>query len=352
MVAELEAKNEATQHDNENLRSMLSRLQSENMSLKQSSFTFSVQKNAETPSSDNNPPSHSISPTGSVISSNTISPKVSNPLDWSSLSSFDPSILNILDDNVTQPTATDSAMQMSFGFGTATGLPPDLSYTTIAENKTYMTPASIFDNLNNTPNQTSVTAGVYPNSNANENSTTFNQFDLNSLSSWPGTSANLSSNSDPIFDDPYSVYLSTLTGQEFAPLRSTPSLSPVTHQTTPSSLMARSSSVASSLSPAVLGADSLFTPPADSPRTDPDSSTSGETPELTGQVPKSRTQCLKAIADGGNSMFAPPLQKSDDVAMIECIGSVTEKNPEVLAAFKALRADPQFRVRLYSYAQF
>ena len=128
--------------------------------------------------------------------------------------------------------------------------------------------------------------------------------------------------------------------------------------------MARSSSVASSLSPAVLGADSLFTPPADSPHTDPDSSTpatAGETPELNGQVPKSRTQCLKAISDGGDSMFAPPLQKSnDDVLdpMVKCIGSkfpVTEKsdqNLEVLAAFKALRADPQFRVRPYSYAQF
>jgi len=225
----------------------------------------------------------------------------------------------------------------------------------------FMTPASIFDNLKDASNQTSATAGVYPNNNGNENST-FNQFGLNSRLSWPVTPSNLSSNPtnpDPIFGDPYSTYFGALAGL-------TQALSPVTHQTPPASLVARSSSVASSLSPPVLGADSLFTPPADSPRTDPGPSTSAaaaavETPELTGQVPRSKSQCRKAIANSGDSIFAPPLQKSNDEMlgpMITCAGSkipVTEKNDqnvEILAAFKAVRADPQFRVRPCSYAQY
>ena len=170
---------------------------------------------------------------------------------------------------------------------------------------------------------------VAPEVYSNKNSS----FILNSPSSQLGTS----SNPDPIFNFSYSVYPSTLTGQEFSLLSgSTPSLSPVTHQTTSASLVPPSLSAASSLSPPLPGADSLFTIPAVSPLMDPDSSTSAAaegTPEGTSQW---RSKYRKAIVDGGNSIFALPLQKSDY--------DVSDQNLEILAAFKAVRADPQFRV--------
>ncbi|PPQ81178.1 hypothetical protein CVT26_010532 [Gymnopilus dilepis] len=140
-VADLEAKNERALHENENLKDLLNRLQSENMALKQSPFTFSVPKNAasgappaESPRSPQNLfPSASPSLASSSTASAQVSPKMSNPLNWSSLTSFDPAMLNLLDDQP-QPTATQGAMQMDFGFGANTGLASNSPYTTIASN--------------------------------------------------------------------------------------------------------------------------------------------------------------------------------------------------------------------------
>jgi len=57
-------------------------------------------------------------------------------MDWTSLTTFDPAVLNLLDDILPpQTTATDSAMQMDFGFGDQPNKSP---FTTIAANPMFM----------------------------------------------------------------------------------------------------------------------------------------------------------------------------------------------------------------------
>ncbi|THU87764.1 hypothetical protein K435DRAFT_573459, partial [Dendrothele bispora CBS 962.96] len=120
-VAALEAKNEQANSENENLRDLLSRLQSENMALKQQqppsaigqpSFTFSVAKNAASATSPSviKSPTFETSMFSSLPRFSYTGPdqKYSNPLDMTSMMSFDPNVLNLLDES-SQPTATDNA---------------------------------------------------------------------------------------------------------------------------------------------------------------------------------------------------------------------------------------------------
>ncbi|KAF8887715.1 hypothetical protein BD779DRAFT_1525842 [Infundibulicybe gibba] len=146
-VAALEAKNERAVSENENLRDLLSRLQSENVMLKQSSFTFSVPKTAGSAEKPISTAFSSETPFASSSRSTTQDslprsapepPKASNPLDWSSLTSFDPNMLNLLDDTP-QLTATTGGMQMDLGYGNNT------PYTTIASNPAFMSYTSFFD---------------------------------------------------------------------------------------------------------------------------------------------------------------------------------------------------------------
>ncbi|KAJ7066880.1 hypothetical protein B0H15DRAFT_738270, partial [Mycena belliarum] len=102
-VAALEAKNDLATSENENLRDLLSLLQNENMMLKEGTFTFSVSKAAG--SSSANPASVCST---SVTAPSPFPSSSSNPLDWSSLTTFDPAMLSLLDDTP-QQTATDNA---------------------------------------------------------------------------------------------------------------------------------------------------------------------------------------------------------------------------------------------------
>ncbi|EEB98729.1 hypothetical protein MPER_01714, partial [Moniliophthora perniciosa FA553] len=116
-VAALEAKNEATTSENENLRDLLSRLQSENMALRQQaqSFTFTVPKSTTStapPTNEKNPQffsDNSMFSTLPRISYTAPDPtNYSNPLDMTSMMSFNPNVLNLLDETP-QQTATDNA---------------------------------------------------------------------------------------------------------------------------------------------------------------------------------------------------------------------------------------------------
>ena len=342
MVAELEAKNEAAQHENENLRDMLSRLQSENMALKQSAFTFSMPKDI----TDSTLPSHpiytSVSPARSVSSSSTLpsSPKLTNPLDWSSLTTFDPNVLNLLDDNISQSTATDSAMRMDFGFGN-TDLTSNPPLTVIANNPMFTTPA--FDFSTQSGQNSMVGAASSFNTggtNAGNNSNAFN-FDMNALTSWPIPTQHNAAVPDPMFDDLFRGYLSSLT-PDF--MGSTP-ISPIAHHASPS-MNPRLSSRPSS-SPSILGEAPLFTRATSSPT---DNSVT-HSPDMCSK-PKSREGCREKITQEGDSMFAPPVEKNNDQVlgtMITCAGSSfpkTEKNDqniEVLTAWKSIRSDPKFK---------
>ncbi|KAI0706206.1 hypothetical protein BC835DRAFT_1313058 [Cytidiella melzeri] len=136
-VAALEAKNQVASSENENLRDLLSRLQSENMALKQAAFTFSVPKpNNAPPIYQPSPPQHIFSSPGA--STSTASSPVVQILQqqqyestFASLIPFDPASLSMID----EPTATDSAMNMDYGFGQPNGMSP---YKTIASNPMYM----------------------------------------------------------------------------------------------------------------------------------------------------------------------------------------------------------------------
>src|SRR5262245_25589075 len=146
-VAALQAQNDQAHSENENLRDLLSRLQNENVALKNSSFTFSVPKrgsNEQAPTSVASPQdvfrSASRSTHSPADSSSPNAIQSNDSIDWNSLTALDPSVLKLLDENP-QPTATDGAMSMDFGFGDT---PSNIPYTTLASNQ-FMTFADAFD---------------------------------------------------------------------------------------------------------------------------------------------------------------------------------------------------------------
>lgn len=339
-VSDLEAKNEQTQHENENLRDLLARLQTENVALKQTSFTFAVSKSGATTGSNStdspaSPQSifSAISPAQSAASPATsTSSKITNPLDWSSLTNFDPAMLNLLDDTIPQPTATEGAMQMDFGFGANTGLASNAPYTTIASNPMFMSFASTFDNLtadsNSTPSASGSSSNAY---------SPFN-FDMNALSTWPTSNTSHDTN----LDDLFSGFMGTTGPMDLSMLSSPASISPVAHHLSPAHLKPRSPAASSTSSPSVLGGSgSIFI--------------TSEQNHSEGTCPKTKKEFEKKIQNEGASPFAPAtLRKSSDGVlgtMIACAGSnfpktaKSDKNVEVLSAWRSIRADPKFKVR-------
>ncbi|KAK0446471.1 uncharacterized protein EV420DRAFT_1484108 [Desarmillaria tabescens] len=148
-VAALEARNEQTTSENENLRDLLARLQSENMALKQGSFTFQVPKTAgrsiPSPSTSTlSPPETSLSASFSRSSPKPSLQKYTNPLDLSSLTAFDPSVLDLLDEPQLTATTSGGAMEMDFGYNKDKGYPTS-NFTTIANNPAFFSLASMFD---------------------------------------------------------------------------------------------------------------------------------------------------------------------------------------------------------------
>ena len=328
-VAELEAKNEQVLNENENLRDLLARLRNENVALNQSSFTFTAPKipiksldTAELPkfASTSAPARSATSPVASEMSS----PKTSNPLDWSSLSTFDPAMLNLLDDSVSQPTATEGAMQLDFGFGRNTGLASNTPYTTIASNPKYMSFASTFDS----PSNSSV-----PASNAFVSSP-FN-FDMSSMSSWSPPTAS----QDAQLDDLFAGYLSTMNPTDFSmQSQSSASVSPVSHHVATPFRSGTSPALSSSLPSAA--------PQANKPSPDNPSSVLEKEP--------CRSKMLKELISLGEpSPFTTgALQGSESASTFPCREGAafpkttkSEKNIEVLTAWKNITSDPKFKVR-------
>jgi len=322
-VAALEAKNQITESENENLRDLLSRLQSENMMLKQAAFTFTVPRDnapnmangspASGSFNNNQPHSFNFASPGAGPSRSPITPPQPHaPLNFNSLISFDPNMLNMSE----EPTATEGAMSMDFGFGQ-----PHCQYKTIAANPMFMSFAepSPYDS---SPSSTSGNSSNY-----------FNNFDLTTFDNWSPPSD--SSGLDQLFGG---NYLGTQNGVDFNALLKSPpsSISPVSH----ASLRSPSSSSSSS-----------------------SSSPSNGTPGAEGeQCPKTKEDLAKHIVTQGNSAFAqceipitPYLRKAvaDETggAMIMCKGSSfpptekSDKNVEVLTAWRSITSNPQFKVR-------
>ncbi|TFY50226.1 hypothetical protein EVJ58_g11136, partial [Rhodofomes roseus] len=311
-VAELEAKNQTTESENENLRDLLSRLQNENMMLKQAAFTFSVPRdNAPNmangiPASGSMPQSFNFASPGAGSSRTQTAPA----MNFNSLISFDPNAMN------DEPTATEGAMNMDFGFGQ-----PHCSYKTIAANPMFMSFAEP------SPYDSPPSSNGGQSGNGSYGSSSFSSpFDH-----WSPPAGD-SNGLDQLFGG---NYLGTTNGVDFNALLKSPpsSISPVSHFRSPSSSSPGSSSSAAS---------------------------PGSNGHKTEQCPKTKEDMAKHIVEQGNSAFAqcempmaPFLRKAvaDETGgpMIMCKGSSfpptekSDKNVEVLTAWRSITSNPQFK---------
>ena len=163
---------------------------------------------------------------------------------------------------------------------------------------------------------------------------------MNALSSWPTSN----SSHDTNLDDLFSGYMGTTGSMDLSLLSSSsPAISPVAHALSPAHLKPRSPAASSSASsPSVLGGSSSIFVTSEQNHSD-------------GTCPKTKKEFEKKIQNEGASPFAPAtLRKSSDGVlgtMIACAGSnfpktaKSDKNVEVLSAWRSIRADPKFKVR-------
>ncbi|KAJ7102508.1 hypothetical protein B0H15DRAFT_919654 [Mycena belliarum] len=330
-VAALEAKNDLATSENENLRDLLSRLQNENVMLKEGTFTFSVPKAAG---------SSSAKP-ASVCSTSVTAPSPfpsssSNPLDWSSLTTFDPAMLSLLDDTP-QQTATDNAMQMDFGFGEASRFQQRSAYTTIASNPMFTSFATAFEG---TP--------PAPAASTSEPASSAFSFDMGSLSAWSTPNPDSGAfddlfggfmGSNPVDYNDFNVLMGNSPG---------PGISPVAHHAPLSSTKAAGRSPANSTtSSSSASSDPLFNTPRESSGSDSDVEEK--------DCPKTKKELASHIKDAGSSAFAPPepstLRKEHTMfgSSVMCEGSAfpqtqqSEKNLEILTAWRTVTSNPEFR---------
>lgn len=328
----------------------MKRLQEENLQLKNkqskqqtsSPFTFTVQKDpvgqfspvnntAQSPIQGSpftaSPPTSSNFSTVSSPQSRFLAPN-SSEFNFGSLIPFDPAVLSALDES---PTATDDAMNLDFGFGKQN------SFNILANDPMYMS-----------------FADPSPDS-ASTSSSNTNHFDFSNLDSWgrqdsqPNTNNNNSMQTlDELFGGNNS-FLTPQSGIDFAQLLKNsppvPTLSPIVHSTAPSSI-ANSET-------------------AKSPINIPDLSNGRG-------CPTTREQLSERINEAGLSPFvqSPPtsvtsptaekcetgtqgfLKKSvkEQPPMVMCRGSSfpktlqSEKNVEVLSAWRSITSNPQFKV--------
>ncbi|KAE9409416.1 hypothetical protein BT96DRAFT_593157 [Gymnopus androsaceus JB14] len=323
-VAALESKNEEATTENENLRDLLSRLQSENMALKEASFTFSVPKqpvaSTSTAKSPSFAPDNSLFSTLPRITYTAPDPSnFTNPLDMTSMMSFDPSVLNLLDESP-QETATDGAMQMDFGFGNSDDFLPK-NYTTIANNPAFFSLASAFDHLSPLTNSPS-SHSQSPTSSSTDRSP-FN-FDLNSLTQWPTPSStgHDSGTLDDLFGgsgflnppQPMDVSASFMTN-------GSPSVSPIIHHT--SNANHGSPATSASSSPASHMSDPLFSGREGS-------SSESEMGHDDSECPKTRADLHKHIESAGPSAFVDPVTNSNFLQTISCGLPSSEKPPSFI----------------------
>lgn len=312
------------------------------MALKEASFTFTVPKTtgvspetsqASTSFTSQSPEFSALSRSPMSSHSSPLS-KTQNPLEWSSLTSFDPAMLNLLDDSP-QPTATEGARQLDFGFGTSTDFPSNMPYTTIASNPMFMSYASAFDSAS--------PMMVNPDPNPSF-------FDLNALTWSPPPHQDSSS-----LDDLLNNYMPRGPDYPFmtAPLIS--SESPVTHHSIMNQSLnsAASHSPSSTSSPSSNASDPLFDLSRDSSSSDSDRGL-----ENIALCPKTKVELLKRIQSSGLSPFAPAnnvvnVRKSETVfgPMISCAGTSlpktqkSDQNIEVLSAWRSITSNPKFKVR-------
>lgn len=395
-VAALEAKNKDALNENSNLRDLLARLQEENLALKQAQFTFSMPKpidHSQTSSSASPPtaqaPFSFFGPPPAVPHSappaSLSSPKPFSDIDWSSLTTFDPALLNAMDEIPSGSMQVDSSTSPYGQYA----LPAPNQYKTLATNTFFM---SFADTDSNSFNN-----GPPSNETVNNPSNGLAQFPFNFPSpsnSWNGARNSQSSTEfsqsaghsdfmqnhslDELFGETFmngqgSVDFNTLIKSPPAP-----TISPVTHangngnaQSPPSSISSQNS-VASPLSANPLSPpSSASTSNGQSPfswtmsRQDAESppsaseTASNVNPGVSMPLCPTREDIAKHIAASGDSPFTSPqftpptLRKTGDFSqggnMISCEGSrfpKTKESPaniDVLKAWRTITSHPQFK---------
>ncbi|KAF8213750.1 hypothetical protein K438DRAFT_1565466 [Mycena galopus ATCC 62051] len=344
-VAALEAKNDAATSENENLRDLLSRLQNENVMLKESTFTFSVPKSGVSAVGSVYTSPSFRSPTASLPASSPPPPSGVNPLDYSSLTTFDPGMLSLLDDTP-QPTATDGAMQMDFGFG-GSGV-PSKSYTTIASNPMFTSFASVFD-LPAASYSPSVPGPTETTASQSAATSAFN-FDISSLSAWSTPNPD-----NGAFDDLFGGFMggNPVDFNDFNVLMAnspSSSISPVAHHSSlNNNNIAARSPANSTTSSSSKSSDPLFNTPRDSSSSDMDGDEDMDT-----KCPKTKDELRARISKTGLSTFVdevPSVRKADSIfgPTVMCEGSAfpqtqqSEKNMEILTAWRTVTSDPMFK---------
>ncbi|KAI0641138.1 hypothetical protein C8Q79DRAFT_1003859 [Trametes meyenii] len=335
-VAALEAKNHMSEQENENLRDLLQRLQNENMMLKQAAFTFTAphgSTNTGTTAAQNSFNNHNMQfnfaspgagPSKSPIQS---PPAQTNPYDlnFNSLIPFDPNQLNPAED-FGMDMNVDSTFPLTGTYKTIASNP---MFTSFAEPSPSDSPPLLVNNSH------PFTPGSFDSFTEHWTPPEASQDALEQL--FGGSNFLSPNNSLADFQ---------------AILASSPSsISPV-HSTRTPSLSSSSSSPAGAAS-------------ASSPQT------ANGSPSLhhMGECPKTKEQLAKAVAESGQSSFASPaggascdmpfvpvLKKAQDDngagPIVMCKGSSfprtekSDKNVEVLTAWRSITSNPQFKVGL------
>ncbi|KAG9310294.1 hypothetical protein JVU11DRAFT_9412 [Chiua virens] len=367
-VAALEAKNEATEAENTNLRDLLSRLQQENLALKQAQFTFSVPKpvpmTAPTPSTTVQPHSFSFFGTPSPFpppSAPSQSPSKSmafgNDVDWSSLTTFDPSVLNVLDEPSDVPMQTDTAPSPYGQYA----LPQ--SVKTIANNPLLMSFVDESPMSDTTPSTNSLDQFSFNFSSPANSWTSTAQPPQYSQNNTHGDFLHPNHSLDELFGGNFMGNQGPL---DFNALVDSTSMSPVSH--------------ANGVKPSATSQKSTSSPPSNSTNSSPSTSTSspfswtalsqaGESPPSGSEctptntnatscqtVVLSRSDVARKIAEDGPSPFTDlpnsSLRKISDLSageLISCQGSNlprTMESPDNIEAFKAWRCimqNPHFK---------
>ena len=282
----MEAKNQLTEQENENLRDLLQRLQNENMMLKQAAFTFSAphptnannnhNQNAFASNNSNHPMQFNFSSPGAGPSKSpmqTQSPPSQYNLNFNSLISFDPNMLNPADES--QDVNMDAPFSFSNEYKTIASNP---MFTSFAEPSPADSPPVMMNG-----------GGGGGGGGQQYLPPSFESFDH-----WTPSDSHSSVGGgggqdalDQLFGGNFLGTNSTAATDFHALLATPPSaISPVSHQT-------RTPSLSSSSSPA--GSANTNTN-ASSPSAPP-----GGWPE--GDCPKTKEQLSKRIAEGGLSAF-------------------------------------------------
>ena len=349
-VAQLEAKNQLTEQENENLRDLLSRLQNENMMLKQAAFTFSAPRGNANAAPQNqfnhhHPMQFNFSSPGAGPSRSPVqaqSPPAHNGLNFNSLISFDPNMLNP-DDSFDTNMADAPFSYAANHYKTIASNP---MFTSFAEPSPADSPPIMMNGGGGGQQQQPFSPGSFE----------FGEH-------WTPPEGGGQDALDQLFSNTFLAPNST-SNVDFQALLSSPpsSLSPVSHRT-PSLTSSSSSPVANSGSPSTAG----HSPPG---------AVHGQ-----GECPKTKEQLSKVIAESGQSSFvqspsagaspeagdekmnvdhascdmpfAPFLRKATGedggTPFVMCRGSSfpktqkSDKNVEVLTAWRTITSNPQFK---------